>query len=112
MLIPFVIAEFVTFIAVLYFVWRISKKPKNRIRTIVYGWGLLFLWAVLWAIIFPFVILKGAMDYQTIAKTFPEGTFVLAGFFGGWFYPLIIVIIRDAMFRKSPPPINLDTIKK
>ena len=55
--------------------------------------------AGLWALLMP-LLFKGVMDSQTIADTFPDGTFVLAMLVFGWMWPFIVVGIAWNLERK------------
>ena len=94
MTIAFQLLQFITFIALLILFWRASKWPRWRLRVIIYGWALVFLWAFLRAAILPFS-LRNVMDSKTIADTFPDGTIVMGALAGGWFWPLIVVLINN-----------------
>jgi hypothetical protein len=78
------IIEGASFIALSVLIWRVSKWPKWRIRSVVYGWVAIFFWALFWAIILP-MSLRGVLDSHTIANTFPDGTIAAAALFVGWF---------------------------
>ena len=86
------IVEIVTFIALLFLIWLVSKRPRWRIRAVVYGWAVVFLWAFFWAILLP-MSFKGVLVSHTIAEAFPDGTIAMAALVGGWFWPLIVVLI-------------------
>jgi 4-amino-4-deoxy-L-arabinose transferase-like glycosyltransferase len=90
----------VGFIALTVLIWRVSKWPRWRIRSVLYGWAAIFLWALLWAIILP-RSLRGVMDSHTIADTFPDGTIAAAALFGGWFWPATIVFITSSQASKT-----------
>jgi TRAP-type C4-dicarboxylate transport system permease small subunit len=88
------------FIALMVLIWRISKRPRWRIRSVIYGWAAIFLWAFLWSAILP-MSLRGVMDSHTLADTFPDGTIAAAALFGGWFLPLILVAISNSPRKKT-----------
>ena len=67
---------------------------------VVYGWALVFLWALLWAAILP-MSLRGILDSQTLVDTFPDGTIAAGALFGGWFWPMIVVAIRSYQERRK-----------
>ena len=96
----FHILEFGSFIALLISFWRVSKWPRWKIRVVVYGWALVFLWALLWAAILP-MSLRGILDSQTLVDTFPDGTIAAGALFGGWFWPMIVVAIRSYQEHKK-----------
>jgi len=86
----------------------VSRRPRWSVRAVVYGWAAVFLYALLWAAILP-MSLRGVMDSHAIAQTFPDGTVAMAALAGGWFWPLIVVLIRrrtgsEKMTRASPAP--------
>jgi|ERR1041384_2765803 hypothetical protein len=82
----------VGFIALIVLIWRVSRRPRWRVRSVIYGWAAVFLYALLCAAILP-MGLRGVMDAHTIAETFPDGTIAIAALVGGWFWPLIVVLI-------------------
>jgi NADH:ubiquinone oxidoreductase subunit 6 (subunit J) len=86
------IAMIIGFIALMVLIWQVSRRPRWRIRAVVYGWAAVFLYAFLWAGILP-MSLRGVMDSHTIAETFPDGTIAMAALAGGWFWPLIVTLI-------------------
>jgi TRAP-type C4-dicarboxylate transport system permease small subunit len=88
------------FVALMVLIWRVSKRPRWRIRSVVYGWAAVFLWAFLWAILLPFS-LRGVMDSRSLADTFPDGTIAAAALIGGWFLPLIVVAISNSPRKKT-----------
>jgi len=96
----FHILEFGSFIALLILFWRVSKWPRWKVRVVVYGWALVFLWALLWAAILP-MSLRGILDSQTLVDTFPDGTIAAGALFGGWFWPMIVVAIRSYQERRK-----------
>ena len=83
----------VGFIALMLLIWRVSRRPKWRVRSVIYGWVAVFLYALLCAAILPLGF-RGVMDPRTIADTFPDGTIAIAALVGGWFWPLIMVLVR------------------
>ena len=87
------------FVALAVLIWRVSKRPRWRIRSVIYGWAAIFLWALLWSAILP-MSLRGVMDSHKLAATFPDGTVAAAGLFGGWFLPLILVLISNSPRKK------------
>ena len=96
----FHILEFGSFIALLISFWRVSKWPRWKVRVVVYGWALVFLWALLWAAILP-MSLRGILDSQTLVDTFPDGAIAAGALFGGWFWPMIVVAIRSYQERRK-----------
>ena len=91
---------FVSFLVLVVLVWRVSKRPKWRVRAVIYGWGASIVWAVFWAVLMP-IWLQGMLDSNTLAATFPDGT-IAAGFLVcGWFWPLVVVILSN--YRKKSP---------
>jgi len=90
---------YVGIIALLYLCWRLSKWPKWRIRVVVYGWAVVFLWTILWAVVLP-MSLRNVMDSQTLSDCFPDGTMAAGTLFAGWFWPLIIVLFSRYRDRK------------
>jgi ABC-type transport system involved in multi-copper enzyme maturation permease subunit len=93
------IAMFVSFIALLVLVWRVSKRPRWRIRAVIYGWGCSIILAGVWALLLP-TLLRSVMDSQTLAATFPDGTFVMAMLALGWMWPAVIVGISSCLERR------------
>ena len=89
-----------TFIALSILFWRMSKRPRWKIRTVIYGWGALFIWALFWCGLLP-MWLQGTIDSKTLNRTFPEGTIVAAMLAGGWFWPLLMVGLRDYKESRS-----------
>lgn len=96
----FQIAETVTFLCVLVLIWRVSRRPNWRIRAIIYGWALLFLWSVIWAMVFP-IMLRSKLNSPDFKDAFPDGALALAFLIGGWFYPAVIVGITSFL-RRNP----------
>jgi 4-amino-4-deoxy-L-arabinose transferase-like glycosyltransferase len=94
------IVMMLSFIALMVVVWRVSKRPKWRIRVVVYGWGACFLWAVFWAAFMP-MIFRGTMDPQTSARTFPDGTVAMFFLFFGWFWPALVAAFANYRNRKK-----------
>jgi hypothetical protein len=88
------------FVALMAALWRVSRRPRWRVRAVVYGWAAVFLYALFWAVILPLSV-RGVMDAHTIAKTFPDGTIAMAALFGGWFWPLIVVLFGCRSGRGS-----------
>jgi hypothetical protein len=76
--------ELFSFVMLSLLVWRISKKPKWKIRAIIYGWGMFVLWAIFWSL--PSAWFKGALGLA-----FLEGRAVSVFLIGGWLYSAIIV---------------------
>jgi len=93
------IAEGASFIALLVLIWRVSRRPRWRIRAVIYGWAAIFLWAFFWAILLP-LLLARVMNPHLRADTFPDGTIAAAALFGGWFWPLVMVLIGSYRDRK------------
>ena len=83
---------FVTFIALMVFVWRVSKRPGWRMRAVIYGWGASILWAIFWVWVMP-TWFRGVMDSDTLVKTFPDGTFAMFFLVFGWIWPAVVVAI-------------------
>jgi hypothetical protein len=71
-------------IALIVLIWRVSRRPRWRVRAVVYGWATVFLYALVCTILLP-MSLRGVMDSHTIAETFPDGTIAMAALIGGWF---------------------------
>jgi hypothetical protein len=94
------IVMFASFIALVVLVWRVSKRPRWRIRAVVYGWGLSIVWALVWALLVP-MSLRGVMDSDTLVTTFPDGTWVVGFLACGWFWPMIVVGISSYQERKK-----------
>ena len=94
------IAETVSFVALLFLIWRVSKRPRWRIRAVVYGWAAVFLWAFFWAILLP-MWFKGVLDSHTMLEAFPDGTIAMAALAGGWSWPLTIVAISSYFERRQ-----------
>lgn len=93
------IVEFVSIIALLVLVWRVSKRPSWRIRAVVYGWASFFLLSVFWCLLMPAFFKH--MDLHLPVETFPDGTFVLAAIVFGWFWPTVIVGISGYLERRK-----------
>jgi hypothetical protein len=96
----FQIAEIVTFLCALVGIWRVSRWPNWQIRAIVYGWGLLFFWSLVWAVVLPNVW-RGKMNPRDFTDAFPDGTLALGFLIGGWFYPAVIVGIAALIRHHS-----------
>ena len=79
-----------SFIALMALIWRVSLRPRWRVRAVIYGWGLCIVWALLWALVLPWLF-RGRMDSRTFAATFPDGAMVLAALAFGWVWPLLVV---------------------
>jgi hypothetical protein len=92
--ITFQILELVSFVALLVLFLRVSGWPNWRIRVIIYGWALVFVYTLFWAAILP-MSLRGIMDSHELVAAFPDGTIAAAALFGGWFWPMIVVVIRN-----------------
>jgi 4-amino-4-deoxy-L-arabinose transferase-like glycosyltransferase len=92
--------ELVTFIALMVVIWRMSKRPRCRVRAVVYGWVACFLWALFWAALMP-MFFRGIMDSRTLVITFPDGTMVLFFLVFGWFWPAVMVGISSYQERKK-----------
>ena len=90
----------VSFVALSVLVWRVSKRPSWRIRSVIYGWGLFVAWSLIWSFLLP-MCLRGVLDSHTLNDTFPEGTLVMGTLFGGWFWPLILVELSNYGDRKK-----------
>jgi hypothetical protein len=80
------ILMFASFIVLLVLVWCVSKRPRWRVRAVVYGWGTSILWALLWALLLP-MWFRGVMDADMLHRTFPDGTLAAGFVVGGWFWP-------------------------
>ena len=89
-----------SFIALMILVWRVSKRPRWRIRAVIYGWAASFVWALLWSALMP-MWLRGAMDSQTRANTFPDGTIAMFFLVFGWFWPAVVVAASAYHERKK-----------
>jgi hypothetical protein len=63
----------ISFAGLTILVWRVGKRPRWRIRAVVYGWGLFVVWAFVWCLVLP-MMLRGKVDRHTLATAFPEGT--------------------------------------
>ena len=87
------IVEFASFVALLVLIWRVSKRPRWRIRVVIYGWAIFFLLSMFWCFLMPEIFKR--MDLHLPAETFPDGTIAAAALFGGWFWPLIVVVASD-----------------
>ena len=98
--IAFHFLSFGSFIALMILVWRVSERPRWRVRAVVYGWGAVILWAFFWAVLMP-TWFRGVMDAHTLVATFPDGTIAAAALLGGWFWPLILVALRSNRNRAS-----------
>ena len=94
------IVEFASFIALLVLIWRVSKRPRWRVRAVVYGWAAVFVWSIFWAAIMP-MCFRHLMDSHTLVSTFPDGTIAAAAMLTGWIWPLIIVSISSYFDRKK-----------
>lgn len=94
------ISMFVSFIALMVVIWRVSKRPRWRIRAVVYGWGACFLWSLFWALLMP-MFFRGMMDSTTLAATFPDGLFAMSFLVFGWFWPAVMVGISNYRERKK-----------
>ena len=88
------------FIALVVAIWRVSKRPRWRVRAVIYGWAAVFLYALVWSILLP-MSLRGVMDSHTLAATFPDGTIAMAALVGGWVWPLIVVALSSYQDRLS-----------
>jgi ABC-type transport system involved in multi-copper enzyme maturation permease subunit len=88
------IAMFASFVVLLVLVWHVSKRPRWRIRAIIYGWGLSIILAEVWALLLP-ILFRRVMDSRTLAATFPDGAFVMAMLAFGWMWPTVIVGISS-----------------
>ena len=88
------IVELVSLIAVFVLIWRVSKWPKWRVRAVIYGWAVVFLWALFWAILLPMALSRVADAHFRLAA-FPDGTIAGAALFGGWIWPLFIAAISS-----------------
>ena len=96
----FHILELVSFVVLLVLFWRVSSWPRWRVRVVIYGWTLVFVYALFWALILP-MSLHGTLDSQTLGDAFPDGTIAAGALFGGWFWPMIMVAIRSYADRKK-----------
>jgi hypothetical protein len=96
--VAFQILIFASFLAMLVLLCRIRVRPGWGMRTAIYGWGLTFLGALLFSILLP-MWLKGSMDSKTLHATFPDGTIVAAALFGGWSWPVVVVVCRQGWER-------------
>jgi 4-amino-4-deoxy-L-arabinose transferase-like glycosyltransferase len=92
------IVEFVSFIALLVLVWRVSKRPRWRIRAVVYGWAAFFLLSVFWCFLMP--ALFSQLGFHLPVETFPDGTIMMAALVFGWFWPAIVVGISSYLERR------------
>jgi multisubunit Na+/H+ antiporter MnhF subunit len=93
-----------SFIALLALVWRVSRRPRWRVRAVIYGWAATVLWVLFWALLAP-MWFRRFINAETLHQIFPDGTLAAAFLFGGWFWPLIIVELaryrKKAAIRKS-----------
>jgi hypothetical protein len=94
------IVEFVSFIALTVLIWRVSKRPRWRIRAVIYGWGLYFLWALFWAALMP-MWFRGKMDSNTLVATFPDGTTAMVFLVFGWCFSGVVAAISSNRERKK-----------
>jgi hypothetical protein len=85
------IVESLSFVALLVLVWRVSKRPKWRIRAVVYGWGAFFLLSLFWSCLMP--ALFHSLGLHLPVDTFPDGTIAMGALLGGWIWPLVVVAI-------------------
>ncbi|HVU07597.1 MAG TPA: hypothetical protein VHG89_03540 [Verrucomicrobiae bacterium] len=88
------IFEGASLIGLLILIWRVSKWLGWRVRAVVYGWAVVFVWALFWAILLP-ILFSRIMSPDLRAKAFPDGTIAMAALVGGWVWPLIIVAISS-----------------
>jgi membrane associated rhomboid family serine protease len=91
------IVEFVSFIAPLVLVWRVNKRPRWRIRAIIYGWAAFFLLSVFWCFLMPACF----SGLHLPVETFPDGTIAMAALVFGWIWPAIIVGISSYLERRK-----------
>lgn len=94
------ILMFANFAALLALVFLAGKRPRWRVRAVIYGWGLSVIFAGIWGVLFP-LLLRGILDPQTIQTAFPDGQFVMGMLGGGWIWPLIVVGIACNLERKK-----------
>jgi uncharacterized membrane protein len=94
------ILEVLTLLYILKIVWRMSKKPGSAKRSILVGWFLSFCWAVFWALLIP-MSMTSFLSPKEIAKTFPEGTAVVAFLVLGWFWPAVTVALASVFRRRA-----------
>jgi hypothetical protein len=90
----------VSFIALMVVIWHVSKRPRWRVRAVVYGWGACFLWALFWAALMP-AIFRGTMDPRALAGTFPDGILAMGFLAFGWFWPAVVVALGHYFERKK-----------
>lgn len=95
------ILELASFIALMVVVWRASKWPRWRIRAVVYGWGLSFLWSFFWAVLMPMWFRSRMNSHAPPANTFPDGTIAMAFLVGGWFWPAVVIGIISYLDRRK-----------
>lgn len=93
-----------SFIALLALVWCVSRRPRWRVRAVIYGWGASVLWVLFWALLAP-MWFRRFIDADTLHQILPDGTLAVAFLFGGWFWPIIIVGLaryrENAVLKKS-----------
>jgi hypothetical protein len=94
------IVECVSFIALLVLVWRVSKRPRWRIRAVIYGWAAFFVLSVFWCFLMPTVFSR-VMDLHLPVATFPDGTFAMFALVFGWMWPAIIVGVSSYLERRK-----------
>ena len=85
---------FGSFFALVVLAWRLCSRPGWRARVVVYGWGVSVVWGVLWALVVP-MGLKSMMAPEELHRIFPDGQLVAGFLFGGWFWPLIVVVLHS-----------------
>src|ERR1700685_3618382 len=91
--------EFISFFAPLILVWRISKKPRWRIRAVIYGWAAFFLLSVFWCFLMPAFF--NHLGLKLSVETFPDGTIMMAMLVFGWFWPAVIVCITSYLADRN-----------
>jgi hypothetical protein len=93
------VLEFVSFVALTVSIWHMSKRPRWKIRAVIYGWAAFFLLSLFWCGLMP--ALFSQLGFHLPVETFPDGTIAAAALAGGWFWPLIIVGIRGYLEHRK-----------
>jgi len=93
------IFEFVSFIALLVLIWRVSKRPRWRIRAVVYGWAAFFLLSLFWCFLMPALFRQ--LGFHLPVETFPDGTLAMGALAGGWLWSLFVVGISSYLERRK-----------